>query len=163
MNFTQEPMEHCRSWFLRTLISVGSWEENFTCRSCSGTFFSEESQPQICASCHQGPVGGKRACPSKQHRAATDQCTSLRASSVSRGRATPSRGKKAKFITQVEATVGRGNSEVLPDVSRCVENSSKEAPGSSLEERQCDQGDTKGTSQDMAPSPRYVAVGTPKL
>ena len=52
---------------------------------------------------------------------------------------------------------------MLPDVSRCVENSSKEAPGSSLEERQCDQGDTNGTSQDMAPSPRYVAVGTPEL
>ena len=120
MNFTQEHMEHCRSWFLRTLISVGSWEESFTCRSCLGTFFSEASQPQICASCHQGPVGGKRVCPSKQRRAATDQCTPLRALSVSRGRAMPSRGKKAKLTTQVEVTVGRGNSEVLPDVSRGV-------------------------------------------
>ena len=163
MNYTQEHMEHCRSWFLRTLISVGSWEESFTCRSCSDTFFSGASQPQICASCHQGPVGGKRACPSKQRRAATDQCTSLRTLSVSRGRTTPPRGKKVKLTTQAEVTVGRRNSEALTDMPRCVENSSKEAPGSSTVKRQCDQGDTNGTSQDIASSPRYVAVGTPEL
>ena len=49
MNFAQKHIEHCQSWFLRTLLSLGLWEESFTCHSCSCTFFSGEYQPQICA------------------------------------------------------------------------------------------------------------------
>lgn len=96
MNFDQNHIEHCRSWFLRTLLLKGSWEESFTCQTCNVTAFSGEAQPQLCAGCHQGPVGKKRSGPPPRTGGHTEQRTHSSTSRLPLWTAEPPPEKEAK-------------------------------------------------------------------
>ncbi|MEY4040218.1 MAG: hypothetical protein RLZZ52_1086, partial [Actinomycetota bacterium] len=154
MNFAQEHMEQCRSWFLRTVLSIGSWKEGFTCQVCSSTVFGEESRSQICVSCHRNPLGGRSARSTRQLRGTIGSGASSNASHPSPGIGDPTLSREVKSSSQTEAREGQG---VLLNVQPCDDDSCVELSSPPPAEQQFDQHDVMETSENGAAASGHSA------